>query len=153
MKKVLKKIGASVITLMLSFMLSFPSVVLAENGDGNGGNGGGNGGSSETIKATEARLKVGEYLKAEGQGDVKAGFGAYVVRVVNFLSLVIGSFALLAIVIGGFMLITAGGAEAQLQKGKDIIKYAIIGLLVAMSAYFLTAFVQSIFFEYGTAGG
>jgi hypothetical protein len=62
----------------------------------------------------------------------------------------IGSVAFLAIIVGGFMLVTSAGKEAQVTKGKDIVKYAIIGLVIAMSAYFITSFVQSIFYEYGT---
>jgi len=98
-------------------------------------------------------FSVGKYLIAPGQTNVvKEGVpvvAVYIVRLINFLSLLIGSFAFLAIVIGGIMLVTSGGQEQQLTKGKDVIKYAIIGLAVALASYFITAFVQSIFYEYG----
>jgi hypothetical protein len=61
--------------------------------------------------------------------------------------LVIGSLAFLAIVIGGMMFLTSGGKEQQITKGKEIIKFAIIGLVIAFSAYFITSSVQSIFYE------
>ncbi|HLG25393.1 MAG TPA: hypothetical protein VI588_01185 [Candidatus Gracilibacteria bacterium] len=102
--------------------------------------------------ATES-VNLGNVLKAPGQNlEGKTNIGLYITRLVNFLSLVIGSFAFLAIVIGGIILLTSGGREAQLTRGKDIIKFAIIGVVVALSAYWITAFVQSIFFEYGTGG-
>ena len=95
-------------------------------------------------------LNVGTYLTAPGQNTASTpNFGALIVRVINFLALTIGSFAFVAIVFGGFTMIISGGRETQLQKGKDIIKFAITGLIVAMSAYFITAFMQSVFFEYG----
>jgi hypothetical protein len=84
-------------------------------------------------------------------GEGKHPIAAYIIRTINFLSLTIGSLALLAIIVGGIMLLTSGGKESQTTKGKDIIKDAIIGLVVAFCAYFITAYVQSVFYEYGTA--
>ncbi len=109
--------------------------------------------SESTSSPAPASLNVGKYLTAEGQNTVNPdapSFGSVIVRVINFLALAIGSFAFVAIVYGGFTMVISAGRETQLQKGKDIIKFAITGLIVAMSSYFITAFMQSIFFEYGT---
>lgn len=99
------------------------------------------------VPTTQGSFNLRTYLVAEDQRI--APVTSYVVRLINFLALTIGSFAFLVIVIGGFMMLASGGAEAQVSKGKDAIKFALIGLVVAFSAYFITAFVQSIFFEYG----
>lgn len=96
---------------------------------------------------TPESLDVGKYLLTKDQEGQPREIGAYVVRFTNFLALTIGSFAFLAIVIGGIFLLTAGGREEQITRGKDIIKYAIIGLVFAMLAYFIVAFIQSILFE------
>jgi hypothetical protein len=94
-------------------------------------------------------INVGKYLVATEQGQSQpVSIGAYIVRLINLLSMAIGSFALLSIIIGGMLLLTSAGGDAQLTKGKDIIKFSIIGLAIAMVAYFITAFVQSIFYEY-----
>jgi len=45
----------------------------------------------------------------------------------------------LMIVIGGFYFVTAAGNPAQIEKGKGVILYASIGLLIIMMAW---AFVQ-----------
>ena len=115
--------------------------------------------SWQPVSAGEADISsfsVGDYLSAnEGQKSVikemiKPGvpvIAVYLVRLINYMALTIGSFAFLAIVIGGFMMVTSAGNETQVQKGKDILKYAITGLAVALSAYFITAFVQSLFYE------
>lgn len=106
--------------------------------------------STDAGNPTPDTLPVGTYLAAPGQNiGSTPNFGALIVRVVNFLAITIGSFAFLAIVIGGITMVTSAGRETQLQKGKDIIKFAITGLIVAFASYFITAFVQSIFFEYG----
>jgi hypothetical protein len=83
-------------------------------------------------------------------GEGKNPVGTYIVRLINVLSLMIGSVAFLAIVVGGFLMLTSGGKEQQITKGKDAIKYAVIGLVVAFSAYFITSYVQSTFYDYGT---
>ena len=100
---------------------------------------------------TPARpFSVGTYLQTKEQKEAKNPIevGPYIIKLINFLAMLIGSCAFLAIIIGGMMLVASGGKEAQITKGKDIIKYAITGLLVAMAAYFITSYVQSIFYEY-----
>lgn len=96
-------------------------------------------------------FNVNTYLSAPGQEHQPTSISQYLLRLVNFLTLLIGSFAFLAIVVGGIMLMTSAGNTTQETKGKDILKYAITGLVIAMAAYFITAFVQSIFYDYGTA--
>ena len=72
---------------------------------------------------------------------------SFIIQMINFLVLTIGSFAFLAVIIGGFTLVASHGNETQVTKGKDILKYAITGLIVALASYFITAFVQSLFYE------
>jgi len=98
------------------------------------------------------QFSVGTYLRAEGQTKISAegGIAFFIVRVINFLALTIGSLSFVTIVIGGFLMVISGGKEAALTKGKDTIKYALIGLVVALSAYFITAFVQSTLYELGS---
>jgi hypothetical protein len=112
-------------------------------------------GSTTTVRIPNS-FNVTKYLKAEGQnmsyiGEGKSPVGGFIVRGVNFLSLMIGSFAFLAIIIGALFLLTSGGDQNRTTRGKDIIKFAIIGLVVSLLAYFITSFTQSIFYEYGTA--
>lgn len=103
-------------------------------------------------------FSVNTYLDLSDKGAAKYGTGdkeigsiaEFIVKGINYLSLLIGSFSFLAIVVGGFLLVTSGGLESQLQRGKDIIKFAIIGLIVTMLAFFIVSFVQSIIYEYGT---
>jgi hypothetical protein len=101
--------------------------------------------SSAFAAESTTEFNVGTYLIAQNQQFNP--ISAYIVRTINFLAMIIGSFAFLTIVVGGIMLLTSGGREHALTRGKDMIKYAVIGLVVALSAYFITAFVQSIFYE------
>jgi len=52
------------------------------------------------------------------------------VNVAEFLLGVVGAVALVFFIYGGFLLITSGGNDAQVQKGKDTIRNAVIGIAV-----------------------
>lgn len=62
-------------------------------------------------------------------------------RVINAILGVTGSLALLMFVYGGLTWMTASGAQDKVQKGKDIIMWATIGLIVIFSSYALVNFV------------
>ncbi len=58
----------------------------------------------------------------------------------NVASLIVGltgSFALLMFVYGGFMMLTSGGVESKVTKGKEILKNAIIGIVLVFTAGYL----------------
>ena len=58
---------------------------------------------------------------------------------------IMGTIAVLLVIIGGFTMVTAQGESDQIDKGKDILKYAIIGLVIALFSYIIVISVQSIF--------
>ncbi len=99
-------------------------------------------------------FNVTTYLTAKDQKNtdapaLKAGIGGIAVRLINQLSFIIGSFAFLAIVVGGFFYLTSAGQENQITKAKTIVKYAITGLVIGLSSYYITLYVQKIFYEFG----
>ena len=57
-----------------------------------------------------------------------------IVGVVEFLLGIAGSLALLMFVYGGLMYILGGAEEKFATKGKDAIKYAVIGLVIVLTA-------------------
>ena len=68
-----------------------------------------------------------------GETDVRVLFG----RVIAGALSVIGSFALLMFVYGGVLWMTSRGDTKQVQKGKDTLTWAILGLVIIFSAYVL----------------
>lgn len=76
---------------------------------------------------------------------------SFIVQTINFLARAIGSVAFLCMVVGGFILLVSHGNENLVSKGKDIIKYALLGLVIALSAYFITRFVQGLLYELPSA--
>jgi hypothetical protein len=62
-------------------------------------------------------------------------------NVINVLLYVLGAVAVIVIVIGGIMYTTSGGESANVTKAKNMILYAVVGLVVALLAYAIVNFV------------
>ena len=61
--------------------------------------------------------------------------------IVNILFIVVGSLAVIILIIGGIRYITSTGDSARIQKAKDTILYAIIGIIVVILARAIVGFV------------
>jgi glucose uptake protein GlcU len=59
----------------------------------------------------------------------------------------VGLVALVLIVIGGFRLLIAAGNDNEVQKAKSMITYVVVGLVVALLAYIIVAFVQALLYR------
>jgi len=113
--------------------------------------------ASDADKNREAFSKFNiSILKADGQaqGYLKNSkktstnpLASFILQIINFITITAGSLSFLAVVIGGFMIMSSAGNENQINKGKDILKHAVIGLVITLTAYFVVAFVQSLLFE------
>lgn len=74
---------------------------------------------------------------ANSTNDV-AGF---MKQIINILLYVLGSIAVLMIVIGGIRYVVSGGDQKAVTDAKNTILYAVIGLVVALMAYAIVNFV------------
>ena len=142
----LKQFLLVLLTCAIALQLFAPATMVYAQDDDSPTPGTSTSSEDKTVTVTPTSIPVGTYLKAPGQ-NITGNIGDFIIRAINFLAMVIGSFSLLVIIIGGVILLGSGGSESAVQKGKDTIKYAIIGLAIALSAFYITAFVQSIFFE------
>lgn len=64
-------------------------------------------------------------------------------NILNFLLSVVGVVALIMLVVGAFMYLTAAGDEDRIDTGKKIVKYSIIGITIALAALVLVRQVAS----------
>jgi len=63
------------------------------------------------------------------------------INIANYLFTFIGALALAVFVYGGVMMIISGGSSEKVKKGTDAMVAAIIGLIIAFSAYVLVDFL------------
>lgn len=66
-----------------------------------------------------------------------------IASVIKAVLALVGTIFLVLTIYAGVLWMTAQGEEEKITKAKDIIKASIIGLIVIMSAYAITAFVTS----------
>ena len=107
---------------------------------------------SKTILA--AAVPVGPTLGGIGPlGSVGAGndvankFGNLLSLVIGFMGLVAVIWALFVIMGSGYAWMSAGGDAQKIQKARQQLTVALAGLLIAMAAVFLLAFVSNTLFH------
>jgi len=66
-----------------------------------------------------------------------------ILLIINFLTGIIATLAILALVIGSFFMISARGEESQITRGKDIIKNSLIALVIVLTSYTLIRTIQA----------
>lgn len=79
-------------------------------------------------------------------GDVGLGDTDLITLVQNIIRIILGLLGLIAVILilyGGFMWMTAAGNDDQITKAKGIMKAAIIGLIVIFAAWAVAEFVIS----------
>lgn len=67
-----------------------------------------------------------------------------IVNVMNWLMAMIGIVAIIMFVISGWIYLTAGGDEKKTETAKNNIKYTIIGLVVALTAFIIVRLVANL---------
>ena len=93
---------------------------------------------------------LNEILSILQAGPDVAGTGSSItikqiaLNVLNFLLSIFGVLAIISMIIGGGMYLTAYGDEKRLESGKKIVTYAIIGIVIALSALAVTRQIASL---------
>lgn len=120
--KNMKKINILILSLFLSFIL-FPSVCSA--------------GPLVNGKAkTEAQMEG-----LQKQFDSSMTIGSVMATVIKIFTSLLGIIFLVLIVYAGYNWMTAGGDSAKIDKAKEIMQRAVIGLIIIVAAYSITYFV------------
>ncbi len=75
--------------------------------------------------------------------NVLVGPDGIITNIIDALSYVVGIISLIMIIIGGFMYIFSGGNPESAARATKTVLYAVIGLVVALSAQAIVIFVLS----------
>lgn len=90
-------------------------------------------------------LDNGEQPKKYFDDSQNSPIVSFILDVINFAITIMGSIAIILFIIAGFMFMLGQGNQQKVDEAKDVIKYAAIGLIVALLSYIIAIFVQSIF--------
>ena len=66
---------------------------------------------------------------------------ALIGRLINAVMGLIGSITLVMFIYGGFTWMTSAGSPEKVKKGRDILVWAVIGLVIVFSAYALVSLI------------
>jgi len=121
-QKILTKIILSLVVVTLSTLLCF-NFVLAQ--------------THEADKYS-GRVTLEDPL---GIGTADNNINLFIGRIIGNILGVVGSLALLMFIIGGIMWMTSAGNENRVKKGKDILTWAALGLVIIFTSYAILKFV------------
>ena len=76
-----------------------------------------------------------------GMGDDPEAPQKLIGKIINAILGIVGSLALVMFIYGGVTWMLAAGNQEKVKKGKDILVWATVGLVVIFSAYALVKFV------------
>lgn len=95
----------------------------------------------KTIHENESVSALSECNVEKTDGD--KSLMSNVAMLINIFASVMGFLAVGMIIYGGFMLLTAQGDPAKIKRGKDVVTYSIIGVILVMLAYAIVNFVMN----------
>lgn len=84
---------------------------------------------------------IGLKLPSPDINTIRVPLPDLLLRITNILLYLIGTVALVVLIWGGLQYITSGGDEKKIEKAKNTLTYAIIGLIVAIVAYVVVKFI------------
>ncbi len=69
------------------------------------------------------------------------GSGGFARVITNLLLFIVGTAAVVMIIIGGIRYVTSNGDASNIKQAKDTIMYSVVGLIVAIMAWGIVSFV------------
>lgn len=66
---------------------------------------------------------------------------AFIGKIINAVMGIVGSLALLMFILGGLIWMTSGGSAEKVKKGRDIVIWSVLGLVVVFASYGLVYFL------------
>jgi len=109
-----------IIVVFLVVLFLVPSMAIAQEGSGKTGGGG--------------TVKLDNPLGTDSPQEL-------IGKIINAVLGVVGSIALLMFIYGGLVWMTAAGNAERVQKGKDILIWAALGIVIIFASYALVKFV------------
>jgi len=94
--------------------------------------------------AGSASVYATEYPAGSGRTGAMCCLFGTINYIVNWLFMIIMIIVVILILLGAFTLVTAGGSEEGVRKGRNYIVFALVGVAVALLARALPYLIRSI---------
>lgn len=86
---------------------------------------------------------VGNTNQPVSGGNAIFGPNGLLTKIASFVAVLVGIASVIMIIIGGFKYVTSSGDPSNIKSAKDTILFAIVGILVAVTAQSIVLFVLS----------
>jgi FtsH-binding integral membrane protein len=97
------------------------------------------------LSANTFLVEIWDILEpTEGTPPAGPKFKDIAVNVLQFLLSIVGILAIIGMVVGGMMMMTAYGNQEKITKGKNILTYSIIGIVISLSALIIVRQVSEL---------
>lgn len=124
-----RRFALSILSIFLFLLLALPVLATTgESGGGNVGNASSTGSQPPPVVIDNPLGNINTVQKLVGQ-------------VISTVLGILGSIALLMFIYGGLVWLTSGGNEKQVTKGRDVLLWATVGLVIIFSSYIILRFV------------
>ena len=70
-----------------------------------------------------------------------SSLGAAALIIINTLIYIVGALSVIAVIVGGLQIVLSNGDPKRYQQGRETILYAVIGVVLSLSAYAIVNFV------------
>jgi len=98
--------------------------------------------ASAADSTTEACQKLGSSSAfCASKKDSVGGTNGFAKIITNILLFLVGTAAVIMIILGGIKYTTSNGDASQIKSAKDTILYSVVGLIVAIMAWGIVTFV------------
>ncbi len=101
------------------------------------------------FSANSALAQGGPFINCDASKPPGAGgcgipeFVAFVKNIINYLFVIAIPLAVIFIVWGGFVIMTAGGSEEKVKKGKGVITASVIGLAILFGSWLIVTVITT----------
>lgn len=82
------------------------------------------------------------YCQQNGSNPL-VGPDGYITKAIRIVSYIAGIAAVIMVIVSGFMFVTSGGDPSGIKNARSTITYAIVGLVVLVTAQLIVKFVLS----------
>ena len=97
--------------------------------------------SSPALVGASPASEIKSGVNKSGGDSGRDDLGKDLKNITNFLLFLVGTVAVIAIVISGLRFVTANGNQDQITSARNGVLYAVVGIVVALMAYAIVYFV------------
>jgi len=106
--------------------------------------------SSALAACTDAQVRAGitnaaDCAKGSGAASSLFGTGGLINTISNVVFGLVGTIAVLYLILGGISYITSQGDQKKIEGAKNTILYAIVGIVIVIASYAIASFVINTF--------